>query len=517
MKVISAADAAHLIKDGDTVVTGGFGCCGHADALTAAIEQRFKASGTPRGLTLLFAAGPGDKATRGLNALAHRGLLTKAVGGFWGFAPRLAELVRRNEIEAHNWPQGVLSQLFRSIASGAPGVLTQVGLGTFVDPRFGGGLLNTVTSKPLVRLVTFEGEEYLLYPRQPVHVALIRGTRMDTAGNLSMEHEISLQDTLAQAQAAKNSGGIVIAQARRLVEKDEIQPHDVRVPGFLIDYGVISSSDEEHPQTYAEVYNPEYVTAGNADEASTFGRSSLVRTIIARRAARELLRHPGAVVNLGIGIPAEIGQAAAGLQYDDYKLTVESGGVGGVPAYGLSFGASRHPDAIIEQAAMFDFYSGGGLTLAFLGFAQVDGAGNVNASKFDGLLPGVGGFVNISTSARNLVFCGTFTARGLVVGVEGSKLQILREGEIPKFCERVDQLSFNGPLSRGRGQNVQLITERAVMKLTARGLEVTEIAPGVDVSRDILRRSRAPLSVSRNLVEMDRGIFDDVLRGRTNG
>lgn len=515
MKVISAADAARLVEDGDTVVPGGFGCCGHADAISAAIEQRFKASGSPKGLTLLFAAGPGDKKKRGLNALAYPGLVSKTIGGFWGFAPRLGELVEKNVIEAHNWPQGVLSQLFRSIASGSPGVLSKVGLGTFVDPRFGGGLLNTVTTRPLVRLVAFDGEEYLLYPSMPVDVAIIRGTRMDTAGNLSMEGEISLQDTLAQAQAAKNSGGIVIAQARQLVAEGEIQPHDVRVPGFLVDFGVIASSDEEHPQSYGELYNRDYVTAGRATEGKASGDSSLVRTIIARRAARELLKHPGAVVNLGIGIPAEVGQAAASLGYSDYKLTVESGQIGGVPAYGLSFGASRHPDAVIEQSSLFDFYGGGGLTLSFLGFAQVDGLGNINSSRFGGRLPGVGGFVNISSSARNLVFCGTFTARGLEVGVEGSKLRIYREGEVTKFCEHVDQLSFNGPMSRGRGQQVQIITERAVLRLTDGGLEVTEVAPGVDVSRDVLQRSKAPLLVSRELIEMDSSIFTDVPHGRS--
>jgi len=489
-KLCSADDAAGLVADGAAVVSGGFVGAAHPEALTAALERRFLATGHPRGLTLLYAAGQGDGGARGLNHLAHAGLLRRVIGGHWGLCPRLGALALANEIEAYNFPQGVICQLFRDIAAGRPGCITHVGLGTFIDPAHDGGRLNPRTTEPLVERVQLGGKTWLWYKSLPLDVALIRATAADPSGGLVMYEEAIIGEVLAIAQAVKNSGGIVIAQVKRLLH-DPAAPQDVRVPGILVDRVVLAAAGE-HDQTFGEPLNASYTAPppGASDAADDMPAAWSTpmpldeRRIIACRGCDELA--DGAVANLGIGMPEGIARIAAERRLlDRCTLTVESGPIGGMPAGGLSFGAAAHPRAIIDQPAQFDFYDGGGLDFAALGAAQVGASGDVNVSRFQGRFVGVGGFINIAQNAGRLVFCGTLTAGGLEVAVRGGRLEIVREGAVRKFVTQVDQVSFSAATARASGQRVLYVTERAVFELVADGLELIEVAPGIDVETHV--------------------------------
>ena len=501
----SADEAASLIEDGQTVVSGGFVGAAHPEALTAAIEARFLSTGHPQNLTLVYAAGQGDGQTRGLNHLGHRGLLARVIGGHWGLAPRIGRLALANEIEAYNFPQGVICHLLRDIAAGRPGCITRIGLGTFVDPAHQGGRLNTRPSPDLIERLSIDGRDWLFYRAFPVHVGLIRGTAADIHGNLLMEDEAIIGEVLAIAQAVHNGGGTVIAQVRRLLPQ-AAPPLAVRVPGILIDR-VVEASEAQHSQTFAEPFNPDYCRPGDVDVLGDRPRLPAgVRRIIASRACDEL--KPGSIVNLGIGMPEGIALIAAerGL-LSDVTLTVESGPIGGIPSGGLSFGASAHPQAIIDQPAQFDFYDGGGLDFAALGAAEIDQYGNVNVSRFGTRLAGVGGFVNISQSARRVVFCGTFTSDGLEVQVSQGCLRIVREGRVRKFVPEVAQLSYSAEVARAQGQEALYVTERAVFRRSDRGLELIEIAPGIDLDRDVLAQMGFRPEI-RTLQAMPASAFD---------
>jgi propionate CoA-transferase len=509
--ILSAVEAAELIPaNGTLVVEGSGGGLLEPDLLLRGLRERYLETGTPRDLTLIHCTGIGNKADGGLGMIALDGLIKRVVAGNWAMAPEMGRMALESRFEAYNFPQGVMSQLFREVASGRPGLITHVGLHTFVDPRYQGGRLNDITTEDLVEVITIHEREWLFYKPFPIDVAFIRGTTIDEEGNLSIEEEGARLEVLAVAQAAHNAGGKVIAQAKRLAAAGSLPAQQVVVPGFLVDAIVI------HPgqwQTVEGEYNPSFSGRLRTPLHRVEPMPLNERKIVARRAYQELF--PGAVVNLGVGMADGVAAVAAEEGFaDKITLTVEQGVIGGVPAKGVIFGVSYNPTAFVDQPYQFDFYDGGGLDVSCLGCGEVDPSGNVNVSKLGDKLIGTGGFVNISQNAKKLVFCSTFTAGGLQVEVADGQLRIVREGKHRKFRDRIEQVTYNAQYGLSRGQDIQYVTERAVFRATPEGLLLTEIAPGIEIERDILAHMAfAPIIPEGGPKPMDARLFRPELLG----
>jgi propionate CoA-transferase len=509
-KIVSAEEAVRLIRNDDTIATDGFvGAC-FAEEIAIALEKHFLETGNPRNLTIVYAAGQGDGKDRGLNHMGHGGLVGTVIGGHIGLAPKLQLLIRDNLIFAYNMPQGVVTHLFRDIAAKKPGTITHVGLGTFIDPRNDGGKLNEKTfreGRDIIELIKIGGEEYLLYKAFPINVAIIRGTTADTDGNISMEKEPLVLEALAIAMAAKNSGGLVIVQVERIADRGTLNSRQVKIPGILVDC-VVLAKPENHCQTFSEIYNPSFSGEVKIPLQSISPMELGPRKIIARRAAFELT--PNSVVNLGIGMPEGVASVANEEKVIEYlTLTTEPGTIGGMPNGGLNFGTATNMDCLIDQPAQFDFYDGGGLDTAFLGAAEVDEAGNVNVSKFGPRFVGPGGFINISQNAKKVVFVGTFTAGNLGVSVIDGNLRIDREGIERKFIKQVEQITFSGCYAAQNKKPVLYVTERCVFRLTEDGMELMEIAPGIDLQRDVLDQMGFTPIINGTPKLMDARIFGE--------
>lgn len=506
-KIVSAREAVDLIQNQDTMVVSGFVGTGIPEKLLIELENKFIKENQPTGLTLIYTAGIGDRKDKGMNRLGHENLVKKVIGGHWGLVPKLSQLAVQGKIQGYNLPQGVIAHMYRDSAAKKPRTITSVGLGTFVDPRLEGGKINDITTEDIVHLINFDGKDYLAYKTMPINIAVIRGTTADTDGNITMEKEALTLEALSMAMCAKNSGGLVIAQVERIAQKGSLHPKSVKVPGILVDC-IVVSEPKYHWQTMSTPYNPGYSGEVRIPENSIEEMELDQRKIIARRAAFELV--PNSVVNLGIGMP----EGVANIAYEEkildlLTLTAEPGVIGGIPSGGLDFGTATNTEAIIDQPYQFDFYDGGGLDLAFLGMAEADGTGNVNVSKYAGKLVGCGGFINITQNAKQLIYVGTFTAGGLKIKAGQGKLEILNEGKMSKFKKNVEQITFSGKLAHEKNQPVTYITERAVFSLGEDGLYLDEIAPGVDLEKDILQHMDFKPNISENLKLMDERIFID--------
>ena len=510
-QVLTAAEVAALIKDGQTIASGGFVSSAIPEALISALEKRFLETGSPKNLTYFYAGSQGNRDGRGGDRFAHKGMTKRVIAGHYNTAPALGKCILNNEIEGYNFPQGTLSQLCRDIAAKRVGTITHVGLHTFVDPRNQGGKLNDITKEDLVEVVNIGGQERLWYKSFPIDVAFLRGSYADEMGNVTMHREIGAGEVTALAQAAKNSGGKVYVQVEKIVSAGTLDPRLVKIPGIYVEALVVGSK-EEHQQTYDCEFDPSLTGDVRIPISSIEFPPLSAKKIIGRRAAMELKEDT--IVNLGIGVPEFISMVANEEGIGDYMtLTVEAGPVGGVPVGGARFGAAINPDCILNHNEQFDFYDGGGIDFAFLGLAQADREGNVNVSKFGPRLAGPGGFINITQNAKRLCYCGTFTAGSFKSDVKDGKLVIIKEGEEKKFIDKVEHVTFSGKFAAEKGQPVMYITERAVFELRKDGVYLTEVAPGIDIKTQILDLMDFVPKTEGEPKLMDPRIFRDELMG----
>jgi acyl CoA:acetate/3-ketoacid CoA transferase len=486
-KFIDADAAAALIGDGATVaLMGGGGGLMEATCLFQAIERRFLAVRHPQALTVVHALGIGDKKSLGMNCFAYEGLVRKVIGGHWVWSPRMQQLVVSEKIEAYILPGGVSSQLFREIGAGRPGLFTHVGLGTVCDPRLGGGRMNASAREDLAEVVEIDGREYLRYKPYRVDVALVRASAADEDGNISFEHEAANLDAQALALAARACGGKVIVQVKERLPRGALKAREVRIPAAWVDAVVVDAAQRS---SYAIPFDARLsgeLTGAARFEADEAGEEPFgERQSVARRAACELFE--GAVVNYGVGVPDAVAKlVVARGELGRIYQTIEHGTYGGSLLDGELFGYARNASAILDAPTQFDFYSGGGLDIAFLGFGEFDAEGNVNVSRLGGLAVGPGGFIDIAQNARKVVFCGTFAAKGVRLETGDGALRVLQQGQVRKLVRAVEQITFSGPQALRRGQEILYLTERASFRLGPRGVELFEVAPGIDLQRDVL-------------------------------
>lgn len=498
-KFMTSAQAAELIRDGDTVgLMGGGGGLMEATHLFEAIQARFLSTQHPRQLTMVHALGIGDKKTKGMNCFAHEGMVKRVIGGHWVWSPAMQQLALDNKIEAYILPGGVSSQLLREIGAGRPGLISRVGLGTVCDPRHGGGRMNEAAKDNLAEVIEIDGREWLRYKPFPIHVAIVRASAADEEGNISFEHEAANLDAQSLALAARNSGGIVIVQVKERLPRGALRAREVRIPAAWVDVVVV---DPGQQTSYNIAFDPAFSgeltgearARSEADdhsrEADAAQEAFTERQVVARRAAEELYNTGKArpVINYGVGVPDAVAKLIAA-RNDHHRIyqTIEHGTYGGTLMDGVLFGYARNATAIIDAATQFDFYGGGGLDVAFLGFGEFDEAGNVNVSRLGGVTVGPGGFIDIAQNARKVVFCGTLAAKGVRLQTGNGLMRVLKQGAVRKLVRHVDQITFSGPQALANGQKVLFLTERASFRLTTRGVELFEIAPGIDLQHDVL-------------------------------
>ena len=544
---VTAAEAVRHIPDGATVAVGGFCGFGSPDEVLIALRERFDATGAPKNLTLFKGVSIGDKGERGCSRIAREGLVGRVICAHVGLEPAMAALIEQDKCLAYLLPLGPCTELLRAAAAHRPGVLTRCGLETFADPRTEGSKANAATrahGADIVSLMELDGEKCLYYRTLPIQACIVRGTYADTDGNIVLDREALQSDQFEAAAAAHNSGGIVIVQVEDVVPAGTLDPRNVRLHHFMVDY-VVKAQPKNHLQGYDDPnYRPEltgearsvshtvdpetiqpllfvgrkqaeaYIKAAREFVAKRPAMPLNDRKVCGRRAALEL--RAGTLINLGIGMPDAVAAVAEeeGVA-DRFTLSIESGVLGGVPLTGLGLGASTNPEAIYKMADILNIYDGGGLDTAVLGLAEIDAQGNVNVSKFGGRVTGPGGFIDIAQNTGTVIFTGTFTAGGLQTSYDGGTLRILREGRAMKFKQQVEQISFSGSYAVRTGKRVLVVTERAVFSLTQQGLELIELAPGIDLERDVLAHMAFLPRISPDLRQMDARIFRDEPMGLT--
>ena len=520
-KIVSAAEAARTIPDGAAVAVNSSSGLNCPDAVLKAIGERFDRESHPRNLTMLHPIAAGDMfGIRGIEHIAKKGLIGRIIGGSYPSGPSTSEppmiwqMLGANEMPAYNVPSGIMFDLMREAAAKRPGVITKVGLDTFADPDREGCAMNAkAAAQPIVRKIRFEGEEWLFFPAIVPQVAIIRGSACDERGNLSFDQEGAYLGAMELALAAHNNGGIVIAQVRNVVENETLKPHQVRVPGILVDY-IVEEPDQW--QTTQTPYDPA-ISGEVFKPISSFGLMEFgTGKAIARRVAQELKK--GWAVNLGFGVSANVPRIfiEEGL-HGQATWVIEQGAVGGVPLLEFQFGCAANAEAFVPSAYQFTYFQAAGFDCSLLSFLQIDRHGSVNVSKLGArphVTAGAGGFVDITSRARKIVFSGFYNA-GARMEIAGGKLKIEKEGKVRKLVNEVEQVSFSGRRGVAQGQNVTYVTERCVMKLTPEGIVLTEIAPGVDLQANILDQSEFPLIVSPGLREMDLKLFDPRKMGLT--
>lgn len=509
--IITPTQAAAMISSGSTLVTVGMTLVGASESILRALEGSFLQTGRPNNLTLVHASGQSDR-DQGMQRFAHEGFVTRIVGSHWGLQPRWMEMISSNKVEAFCIPQGQATHLLQAMSAGQPGYLSKVGLHTFIDPRLEGGRMNQRTQKldPLVEFEEFRGEEYLFYKQVPLDFCIIRGTYADEMGNINCSEEAILLEMLPAVLATKRFGGKVIAQVKQVVKTGTLHPKSVVVPGPFVDAVVVCPNpQEEHLQTHSYYYDPSLCGDIRIPLNGVEPFPLNIRKIIGRRAVQEIA--PGNVINLGTGIPADVVgpiSVEEGIA-DDFVITVESGIYGGLTLGGIDFGVARNMFAMITHHDQFDYYDGTGVDVTFMGAGEMDQHGNVNATKMGDRCTGAGGFIDITQNAKHVVFCSSFTARGLEIDINSSRgIEIKQEGSTKKLVSEVQQISYASQVALGRNQKMHYVTERAVFELLPEGVTLTEIAPGMDLKRDILANMEFTPRISSNLKTMDLRIYN---------